>query len=166
MADFTPTGLRVLVETAQAGSFTPAARALGYTQSAVSRQVAALEATAGAALFDRRRDGVALTPAGARLLRRAVRVLDELHAAAREIATPNASGPVRLGAFATAVAGLLPRALATLPPDLVVTGAGGHHPDAHPRAAGRDARPGRARAGPTVPPPGRRVAAARAHAAR
>ena len=36
MADFTPTGLRVLVETAQAGSFTAAARALGYTQSAVN----------------------------------------------------------------------------------------------------------------------------------
>ena len=121
MADFTPTGLRVLVETAQAGSFTAAARALGYTQSAVSRQVAALESTAGVPLFERRRDGVALTPAGSRLLRRAVRVLDELDAAARDVATPNASGPVRLGAFATAVAGLVPAALATLPPDLVVT---------------------------------------------
>jgi DNA-binding transcriptional LysR family regulator len=60
MADFTPTGLRVLVETAQSGSFTAAARALGYTQSAVSRQVAALESTAGVALFERRRDGVVL----------------------------------------------------------------------------------------------------------
>ena len=121
MADFTPTGLRVLVETAQAGSFTAAARALGYTQSAVSRQVAALESAAGGPLFERRRDGVALTPAGARLLARAVRVLDELDAAARDMATPNAAGPVRLGAFATAVAGLLPAALATLPRDLVVT---------------------------------------------
>ncbi len=121
MADFTPTGLRVLVETAQSGSFTAAARALGYTQSAVSRQVAALESTAGVALFERRRDGVVLTQAGARLLRRAVRVLDELGAAARDVAAPNASGPVRLGAFATAVAGLVPAALATLPPDLVVT---------------------------------------------
>ena len=121
MVDFTPTGLRVLVETAQSGSFTAAARALGYTQSAVSRQVAALESTAGVALFERRRDGVVLTQAGARLLRRAVRVLDELDAAARDVATSNASGPVRLGAFATAVAGLVPAALATLPPDLVVT---------------------------------------------
>ena len=121
MADFTPTGLRVLVETAQAGSFSAAARALGYTQSAVSRQMAALEATAGWPLFERRRDGVVLTPSGARLLRHAVRVLDELDAAARDMASPEASGPVRLGAFATAAAGLVPPALATLPRDLVVT---------------------------------------------
>jgi DNA-binding transcriptional LysR family regulator len=121
MAEFSPTGLRVLVEIAQAGSFSAAARALGYTQSAVSRQVAALEATAGLPLFERRRDGVVLTPAGARLLRRAVRVLDELDAAARDVATPESAGPVRLGAFATAVAGLVPIALATLPRDLVVT---------------------------------------------
>src|ERR1700750_2662833 len=107
MADFTPTGLRVLVESAQAGSFSCAARTLGYTQSAVSRQVAALEATAGRALFERRRDGAALTPAGGRLPPRAVRVLDELDAAARDVAAPESAGPVRLGAFATAVAGLL-----------------------------------------------------------
>jgi DNA-binding transcriptional LysR family regulator len=121
MADFSPTGLRVLVEVAQAGSFSAAARALGYTQSAVSRQVAALEATAGRALFERRRDGVVLTPAGARLLQHAVRVLDELDAAARDLAAPESAGPVRLGAFATALAGLVPAALATLPRDLVVT---------------------------------------------
>ena len=52
-ADFSPTGLRVLREVAQSGSFSAAARALGYTQSAVSRQVAALEAVAGRALFER-----------------------------------------------------------------------------------------------------------------
>ena len=47
-ADFSPTGLRVLREVAQAGSFSAAAHTLGYTQSAVSRQVAALETAAGA----------------------------------------------------------------------------------------------------------------------
>jgi DNA-binding transcriptional LysR family regulator len=120
--DFSPTGLRVLREVAQSGSFTAAARVLGYTQSAVSRQVAALEALAGRPLFDRRRDGVALTPAGARLLARAVRVLDELDAALRDVAAPEAgAGPVRLGTFATAAAGLVPGALASLPPDLVVS---------------------------------------------
>jgi molybdate transport repressor ModE-like protein len=119
--DFSPTGLRVLREVAQVGSFTAAARALGYSQSAVSRQVAALEAVAGHQLFERSHDGVVLTPAGARLLPRAVRVLDELDAAVREAAGPEASvGPVRLGAFATAVAGLVPRALASLPRDLPV----------------------------------------------
>ncbi len=120
-ADFPTTGLRVFVEIAQSGSFSAAGRALGYTQSAVSRQVAGLEAVAGRALFERRRDGVVLTPAGARLLRRAVRVLDELDAAAREVGEPEAGGPVRLGAFATAVAGLVPAALGALPPELVVT---------------------------------------------
>ena len=121
MADFSPTGLRVLREVAQAGSFSAGALALGYTQSAVSRQVATLEAVAGRRLFERGRHGVALTPAGARLLTRAVRVLDELDAALRETAEPVATGPVRLGAFATAVAGLVPRALATLAPELRVT---------------------------------------------
>jgi molybdate transport repressor ModE-like protein len=121
-ADFSPTGLRVLREVAQSGSFSAAARVLGYTQSAVSRQVAALEAVAGRPLFERRRDGVALTPAGARLLARAVRVLDELDAALRDVAVPDAAaGPVRLGTFATAGAGLVPGALAALPRDLVVS---------------------------------------------
>jgi DNA-binding transcriptional LysR family regulator len=119
MADFSPTGLRVLREIAQQGSFSDAARALGYTQSAVSRQVASLEAIAGRRLFDRGRDGVTLTAAGARLLPRAVRILDELDAALRE--TDDAAGPVRLGAFATATASLVPRALATLPKTLTVT---------------------------------------------
>jgi len=120
--DFSPTGLRVLREVAQSGSFSAAAGVLGYTQSAVSRQVAALEAVAGRALFERRRDGVVLTPAGGRLLARAVRVLDELDAAIRDTADPDAAaGPVRLGTFATAVAGLVPGALASLPRDLVVS---------------------------------------------
>jgi DNA-binding transcriptional LysR family regulator len=120
--DFTPTGLRVLREVAQTGSFSAAALSLGYTQSAVSRQVAALEATAGRRLFDRGRQGVTLTTAGARLLRSATRVLDELDAARRELSGELAStGPVRLGAFPSAAAGLVPGALATLPPELTVT---------------------------------------------
>jgi DNA-binding transcriptional LysR family regulator len=120
--DFSVTGLRVLREVAQSGSFSAAGRALGYTQSAISRQVAALEAAAGRRLFERSREGVTLTPAGARLLPRAVRVLDELAAAVRETAGGEAAvAPVRLGAFAAAAAGLVPRALASLPPELRVT---------------------------------------------
>jgi DNA-binding transcriptional LysR family regulator len=120
--DFSPTGLRVLREVAQAGSFSAAAHSLGYTQSAVSRQVAALEAVAGRRLFDRSRHGVTLTPAGTRLLAGAVRVLDELDAAMRELAGDEvAAGPVRLGAFATAAAGLVPKALAALPRELKIT---------------------------------------------
>ena len=120
--ELSPTGLRVLREVAQAGSFSAAAHSLGYTQSAVSRQVASLEAAVGASLCERNRKGVTLTPAGARLLPRAIRILDELEAARREATgEPSAAGPVRLGAFASAAAGLVPKALASLPPELTVT---------------------------------------------
>lgn len=122
VADFSPTGLRVLREVAQTGSFSAAALSLGYTQSAVSRQVAALEAVAGQRLFDRARQGVTLTPAGARLLRSATRVLDELESVRRELSGDLvAARPLRLGAFPAAAAGLVPQALAALPADLHVT---------------------------------------------
>jgi DNA-binding transcriptional LysR family regulator len=121
-ADISPTGLRVLREVAQAGSFSAAAASLGYTQSAVSRQVAALESAAGRELFHRGRHGVTLTAAGVRLLASAVRVLDELDGALRELGDePATLGPVRIGAFATAAAGLVPTALASLPRELKVT---------------------------------------------
>jgi DNA-binding transcriptional LysR family regulator len=121
-ADFSPGGLRVLREVAQAGSFTAAAHSLGYTQSAISRQVATLEAIAGRPLFERSRQGVSLTPAGRRMLASAIRVLDELHAAQRELSGEHvAAGPVRLGTFPAAAAGLVPRALASLPAELRVT---------------------------------------------
>jgi DNA-binding transcriptional LysR family regulator len=108
-------GLRVLREIAERGSFTRAAEALGYTQSAVSRQVAALEKEARAQLFERRPEGVRLTDAGRVLLRRAATALDELDAAARELEGRAAEeGRVRLGAFASAGAVFVPRALAAL----------------------------------------------------
>jgi DNA-binding transcriptional LysR family regulator len=115
MAELSLTGLRVLREVAACGSFTGAAESLGYTQSAVSRQVAALEAAAGAALFKRGARGVSLTDAGSALLRRAGAVLDEVDAARRELEglSARATGRLRVGAFPTAVAALLPRALAS-----------------------------------------------------
>lgn len=120
--DLSPTGLRVLREVAQAGSFSAAAASLGYTQSAVSRQVAALESATGRRLFDRGRHGVSLTTAGTRLLLSAVRVLDELDGAMRELnGELTAVGRVRLGAFPTAAAGVVPVALASLPRELRVT---------------------------------------------
>ena len=62
------TGLRILRAVADRGSFTAAARELGYTQSAVSRQVATLEREVGATLFERA-GGVRLTAEGLVLLR-------------------------------------------------------------------------------------------------
>jgi DNA-binding transcriptional LysR family regulator len=115
MTELSVAGLRVLREVAEMGSFSAAARGLGYTQSAVSRQVAGLEAAAGRRLFERRRDGVRLTPAGSRLLVRATTVLAELDAARRELDGLSAAvGPIRLGAFPSAAAALVPTALRTL----------------------------------------------------
>jgi DNA-binding transcriptional LysR family regulator len=113
--DASLTALRVLREVAERGTLTAAATALGYTQSAVSRQIASLERAAGARLVERRHDGVRLTSAGQIVVRRAAGVLDEIDATARELAgLPDERGTVRLGWFASAGAGLVPRALAAL----------------------------------------------------
>ena len=108
-------GLRVFREVAERGTLTAAAAALGYTQSAVSRQIASLERAARAPLLERRHDGVRLTAAGHVVLRRAVTVLDQIDATARELAgLPAEAGTVRLGWFTSAGAWLLPRAIAAL----------------------------------------------------
>lgn len=109
------TGLRVLRAVAERGSFSAAAAELGYTQSAVSRQIAGLERESGAALFERRSDGVRLTKSGMILLRHARVVLDEIAAAESELGgTLPDVHEVRVGAFISAGAVLLPRALRAL----------------------------------------------------
>ncbi len=109
------TGLRVLRAVAERGTFTAAASELGYTQPAVSRQVAALEREVGRPLFERRSDGARLTPAGLTLLRHARIVLDELAAAEREFSgAESGPEPVRLGVYVSAGAALLPSLLTTL----------------------------------------------------
>lgn len=114
-ADASLTALRVFREVAERGTLTAAAAALGYTQSAVSRQIASLERAAGAPLLRRRHDGVRLTPAGQLVLRRAAIVIDQVDATARELAgLPDERGAVRLGWFASAGAWLVPRALTEL----------------------------------------------------
>jgi len=106
------TGLRVLRAIAERGSFTAAARDLGYTQSAVSRQVAALEREAGSALFERGAGGVRLTREGLILLRHARVILDEIASAEQELEGQEPGmHEVRLGAFVSAGAVLLPRTL-------------------------------------------------------
>ncbi|MFJ9539784.1 LysR family transcriptional regulator [Streptomyces sp. NPDC101225] len=116
--DFSSTALRVLRQVAESGSFTAAASRLGYTQSAISRQAAALERSAGVALFERRFDGVQLTPAGLTLLRHARSILDSVAAAEDEL---TGSAPrrerVRLGMFSSAGAVILPGALTRLARD-------------------------------------------------
>lgn len=107
--------LRVLRVVGETGSFTAAARVLGYSQSAVSRQIAVLEAAAGAVLFERRPSGVVLTEAGRTLLRHASVALDEVDRAEDILhgASP-AGATVRLGVFPGVGPALLPEAVALL----------------------------------------------------
>lgn len=107
--------LRAFLEVARHGSFTGAARTLGWTQSAVSRQISTLEgALGGAPLFDRLPRGVRLTEAGRVLVPHAEAVADTLHGVVRELTALRevTGGRWRFGAFATADAGLVPQALA------------------------------------------------------
>lgn len=109
------TGLRVLRAVAETGSFTAAATSLGYTQSAVSRRVAALERATAAKLFDRGRKGARLTSEGRILLRHAAAALDALDDAERELGHRRPEEQVlRVGAFASAGGALLPSTLTRL----------------------------------------------------
>ncbi|WP_141287112.1 LysR family transcriptional regulator, partial [Pseudonocardia saturnea] len=90
--------LRALVELAEAGSVRAAARKLVVTESSVSSSVTALSAELGVPLVERHGRSVRLTPAGARYVDYARRILN-LHAegvlAARGEADPE-HGSVRL----------------------------------------------------------------------
>ncbi|WP_134728628.1 LysR family transcriptional regulator [Amycolatopsis nivea] len=116
MADLTLTGLRVVVEVARAGSFSAAAHRLGYTQSAVSRQIAASERATGTALFERHARGIRPTTAGEVLIRHAGRVLESVSAAGKELAglRDRLAGRISVGGFPAASAVLLPRAVSRL----------------------------------------------------
>ncbi|WP_019819495.1 LysR family transcriptional regulator [Saccharomonospora saliphila] len=116
MAEFTVPALRVVHAVVGTGSFTAAADLLGYTQSAISRQVAAAESAAGMPLFVRKARGVEATRAGEAVARRAAAVLAELDAADRELAmlSDTLAEQVILGAFPTATWSLVPRTVAAL----------------------------------------------------
>ncbi|KAF1050179.1 LysR substrate-binding domain-containing protein [Xylophilus sp.] len=78
--------VRAFVAAAQHLSFTRAAAELHVTHSAISRQVKALEAHLGTALFERRVRQVVLTPAGHAFQAEAAPALERIAAAARQIA--------------------------------------------------------------------------------
>ena len=67
--------LRTLREIAKTGSYSAAARALGYTQPAVSQQIRALETAVGTSLVTRSGRTMRLTEAGSALCRRAGAIL-------------------------------------------------------------------------------------------
>jgi DNA-binding transcriptional LysR family regulator len=106
--------MRVLREVAAQGSFSAAAEALSFTQSAVSQQVAALEREAGAKLVERGARGIRLTPAGHALVSHADAILARLDDAEQELAAIAGlkGGRLRTASFQSAGATLVPRALA------------------------------------------------------
>jgi DNA-binding transcriptional LysR family regulator len=116
-ADLTPQDLRLLLAVQRTGSFTAPARELGLTQSAVSHAVRTSERRVGVVLFERGRTGARPTPAGQRALihaRHILRQLDLLRTEARGAAAAMLTGPLRIAAFRSAAAHLLPPALKRL----------------------------------------------------
>lgn len=143
MADVTLEGLRVCREVALHGSFSAAARSLGYSQPAVSRQIAAMEAALGYRLFARAVRGVTVTPAGAVVVEHAARIIGATGALRHDLdgLGERLAGRVAVGAFPAAMSVLVPRAVARLAvdyPALVVTLA-----EASSRALVGDVRAGR-----------------------
>lgn len=110
--------MRALIAVSDSGSFRAAAVELGYTQSAVSHQIAELERALGVSLFTRPggRGHVSLTRAGEAAYVHARRVLTELDALDASVQATHRGERtvVRVGVFQTAAAELLPTALRLL----------------------------------------------------
>jgi DNA-binding transcriptional LysR family regulator len=106
--------MRVLREVAVRGSFSAAAEALSFTQSAVSQQIAALERESGTVLVQRNARGVRLTEAGEALVRHADAILARLGEAEAELEAIAGlrGGRLRMASFESAGSTLMPLAIA------------------------------------------------------
>lgn len=127
--------LRLVRAVHDTGSVTAAARELGLTQPAASQQLRAVERVLGTPVVVRAGRGVRLTEAGLVLARNAVAVQSALDATLEEVAAVASlrAGRVRIAAFPSAAATLLPGALAALRvrhPGLVPTFAEAEPPEA------------------------------------
>ncbi|MCA5894766.1 LysR family transcriptional regulator [Isoptericola sp. NEAU-Y5] len=111
--------LRVLVAVARTGSVTGAARELHYAQPSVSHHLARLEAETGIPLLRRAGRGVRLTEAGRLLADRAEEILGRVEGARRELDALAGlqAGRARLASFPSALATLVPDAVARLRAD-------------------------------------------------
>jgi DNA-binding transcriptional LysR family regulator len=108
-----PIHLRTLCVVVNTGSFALAAQELGYTGSAVSQQVSALERSLGLALFERSVRSIRPTSAALAIAARSLGVLtalDHLEKEANGFAR-GSKGVLRVGSFPTFSAGILPRAV-------------------------------------------------------
>src|SRR5829696_1729261 len=108
--------LRVIDAVARHGSVTAAAKELHYSQPSVTHHLSRLEAETGAQLLQRVGRGIRLTPAGALLADRAAEILGRIDAAGAELSAHVglSAGRVRLAGFSSAIASLVPRAVAEL----------------------------------------------------
>lgn len=112
-----PVHLRTLIEVVKHKSFASASLALGYTPSAVSQQMSALERDTGTTLFARGAKSIDPTPAALTMIRHARRVLTDIDTLMAATATPDldASGKplqeLNLGIFPSLATYALPRLL-------------------------------------------------------
>ncbi len=130
--------LKVLSEVVARGSFSAAAEALSYTQSAVSQSIARLEAETGTALVVRDRRGVRPTAAGATLVEHAEAIFAQVEAAEADLDAVLGvrGGRLRVASFPSAGATLMPLAVARFRrshPDVALTLAEGEPEDIGPR---------------------------------
>src|SRR5829696_2975625 len=111
-----PRGLLTFSAVARQRSFSRAADDLSLTQSAVSQQVAALERQIGARLLRRGRGGVELTPVGEHLLAHASALAERVELAGMQLEEIVSKDQLelRVGAFPSAMATIVPRAVARL----------------------------------------------------
>jgi molybdate transport repressor ModE-like protein len=104
--------LLALQAVAREGSFANAAEALGYTQSAISQQIAALERVVEQRLVERPggRRRIWLTEAGEALLRHADAIIAHVHAAAADVEAlaDGRAGRLRVGTYQSVSARILP----------------------------------------------------------
>ncbi|MFD6878821.1 MULTISPECIES: LysR family transcriptional regulator [unclassified Streptomyces] len=108
--------LRTLDALARHGSVSGAAGGLHVTTSAVSQQMAKLEREVGQPLLTKNGRGVRLTDAGRLLADHAARIISQVELAQADVEAQRgcAVGELRVGAFPTAMRGLLPRTLTSL----------------------------------------------------
>src|SRR5438270_2558372 len=130
--------LQVLSEVIKRGSFSAAADALSYTQSAVSQAIARLESEVGATLVVRDRRGVKPTAAGATLVEHAEAIFAQIGAAEEDLAAVLGvrGGRLRVASFPSAGATLMPEAVALFRrghPDVALTLAEGEPEEMAPR---------------------------------
>jgi len=118
--------LHMLRELSERGTIAATAEALGYTPPAISQHLSALERQAGVTLLERHGRRVRLTPAARLLVGHTERVLAELEAAEAGLAAAGSDvrGTLRLAAFPTAAATIVPAAMSAFArrhPDAEVT---------------------------------------------